>query len=230
MSDETDTTSEVGDAIRELAHVVRTEEDIEGIALQVDDLWNRVQAGNPRPRPARLKARISELEAALASVGEVLAYLDSVIEEDGRENPEPSGPEIYALTGVRDMLRGRMGERPQIATQEPAGQPGAGSAGRGASGGLGERLRGYALAFRIDGHANRAEYLEGLANEADELEAAYRVADAEIARLSEFHDHYQAQVERVRVLADDLTGILSTRDLQVALDGPTAETNENEGA
>lgn len=46
-------------------------------------------------------------------------------------------------------------QQAQIATQEPAGEPGAGSAGRGASGGLGERLR-------------------AMADEADRLEEALR--------------------------------------------------------
>jgi len=91
-------------------------------------------------------------------------------------------------------------EEAQIATQEPAGEPVARPEGVGTSGTLSGRLR--ALVTGADPKATHEAVDVGalgrLADEADVLEAAYRVADTEIARLSGFHDHYRAQVERVR--------------------------------
>lgn len=83
---------------------------------------------------------------------------------------------------------------PWIDAQEAAEQPQPASGGNRTGGGLGERLRAEAEAGRVGQHAR----LSAIAAEVDEVEAAYRVADAEIARLSEFHDHYRDQVEAIR--------------------------------
>lgn len=102
----------------------------------------------------------------------------------------------YAATGCLDVPP----VEAQIATQEPAGAPGVDSAGRGASAGLGERLRALVAGPHPDMLIVRTaeEVWLAIVEQVDEVEAAYRVADAEIARLSEFHDHYRAQVERTR--------------------------------
>lgn len=65
---------------------------------------------------------------------------------------------------------------------------------------LGDAIRELAEWDRNGDHVLDTDHVTTLADRADELEAAYRVADAEIARLSEFHDHYRGQVERVRAL------------------------------
>lgn len=88
-------------------------------------------------------------------------------------------------------------EEAQIAAPVPAVGPDSGS---GDSRTLGDRLR---AAANYQDRAGAYDELRAMADEADELEAAYRVADAEIARLGEFHDHYRAQVERVLALAQE---------------------------
>lgn len=134
----------------------------------------------------------------------------------------------YEVAGARSATR------PQIAAPVPAGQPGATSGGRGASGGLGERLRAEAEAGRVGQHAR----LSAIADEVEELEAAYQVADAEIARLSKFHDHYRDQVEAISAAiareaahGDAITRCnLVAERFQTVLDSVTVEKNENEEA
>lgn len=113
----------------------------------------------------------------------------------------------------------------QIATHAPAEQPQPASGGNRTGGGLGERLR----ALGTGQTRSLRKELREIADEVDEVKAAYRVADAEIARLREFHDHYRAQVERVRALADEYArgrGGPTARRIREALDGPTNETEE----
>lgn len=113
------------------------------------------------------------------------------------------GPAIHALGHVGhdwlaaadDVLEVARTNMPRSVTETGPGATQTDSAGRGASGGLGERLRSAA---DYQDRPGAYDELRAMADEADEVDAAYRVADAEIARLSEFHDHYRAQVEAIR--------------------------------
>lgn len=86
-------------------------------------------------------------------------------------------------------------EEAQIAAQEPAGATQVGSGDSRTSDTLSARLR---AAADYQDRPGAYDELRAMADEVDEVEAAYRVADAEIARLSMFHDHYRAQVEAIR--------------------------------
>jgi hypothetical protein len=116
------------------------------------------------------------------------------------DNARPAAPSAPATpaAGVRT---------PEGATGAPGG---AGEVG------LGDAIRANLVArpYRGPGLGLRA-----LADRADELEAAYRVADAEIARLSEFHDHYRDQVARVRAQLARMTksSVVETRRHGIAL-------------
>lgn len=79
------------------------------------------------------------------------------------------------LHDIADAVRGtgQAGEG-QIGAQEPAEQPQADSAGRGASGGLGERLR---LLARNLGYPGAQAALQRLADEAHRLEVHARVVE-----------------------------------------------------
>lgn len=160
-------------------------------------------------------------------------------------NPSHAGRQAEALEGiaaaiaeagrayqssVTEALAALGAAYPQIDGSVPAQEAQGESGGSGTSGGLGGRLRalgtGQTRSLRKD--------LREIADEADELAAAYRVADAEIARLTEFHDHYRAQVDAIRAAikreaghGDAITRCsLVAERFQTVLDGAT---NENEG-
>lgn len=214
--------SEVGDAIRELAHVVRTEEDIEGIALQVDDLWNRVQA-HREATPAietDTTTEVARVADALTdhpdwyikgeSTTERMVYgcqgctVEVWTDESGSDGGDLTQPraafakhqaDLLAEAGLLREFPGRVDgagggetsnnsecscarqvgapvEHPQIVTETGPGAMQADSAGRGASGGLGERLRALVPAiYADDGYFGvTALEIREFADEADRLE------------------------------------------------------------
>lgn len=193
--------------------------------------------GGTRDRAEMWRRIANRMDYALAEMMPTLRKIFSDATENERQM-------LDAFDVLIEQARDGNGD-PQIAASVPAGQPAAGSAGRGGSGGL----DGPLSACEDDGistcpkmaYSNKGlqREVERLTAELDQANTARTFAQRAASREHERADAAEAQVEAIRAAitreaahGDAITRCnLVAERFQTVLDGVTKpETNENEGA